>query len=73
MIFNILGSYKLKFHPNGHDTEPVYEVDFTPPFKRKLFKKNGNKKIFLGVQMYEELGKVLGVELPSPSELASEG
>lgn len=57
MVYNIHGSYKLQYHPNGPDTEPVYEVDFTPPFKR--------------VHMYEELGKVLGIELPSPDTLAT--
>ncbi|KAL7069579.1 hypothetical protein ACQ4LE_010874 [Meloidogyne hapla] len=57
MVFSLHGTYKIQFHPNGPDTVPVYQVDFTPPFKR--------------VNMYDELGKVLGVTLPSPDQLST--
>lgn len=33
LVKDITGSYKLKYHINGMDKEPV-EIDFTPPFKR---------------------------------------
>uniref|UniRef100_A0A915E5U7 Lysine--tRNA ligase n=1 Tax=Ditylenchus dipsaci TaxID=166011 RepID=A0A915E5U7_9BILA len=55
MVFNVLGRYKQQYHPNGPDTEPVYEIDFTPPFKR--------------VNMYSELEKILEIELPKPADL----
>ncbi|VDK57135.1 unnamed protein product [Anisakis simplex] len=55
MVYAIHGTYKIQYHPNGAGTEPVYDVDFTPPFKR--------------VNMYEGLEKALGTELPSPEIL----
>jgi len=58
MVYNIRGSYKIQFHPNGPDTEPVYDIDFTPPFRR--------------VDMLSELAKVLGVKLPPPDKLDTE-
>lgn len=33
MVFEIRGSYKIKYHKDGPGSEPV-EIDFTPPFKR---------------------------------------
>ncbi|VDM78873.1 unnamed protein product [Strongylus vulgaris] len=63
MVMFIHGTYKIQYHPNGPGTEPVMEasfkVDFTPPFKR--------------VNMYEGLEKALGVKLPSPDTLKTEG
>lgn len=59
LVFTIHGKHQIEFHPNGPGTEPVYNVDFTPPFRR--------------VNMYEELGNVLGVKLPSPDQLDTEG
>ncbi|KIH53091.1 putative lysine--tRNA ligase, partial [Ancylostoma duodenale] len=58
MVMFIHGKYKIQYHPNGPGTEPAYEVDFTPPFKR--------------VNMYEGLEKALGVKLPSPDTLKTE-
>ncbi|KAI1716527.1 tRNA synthetases class II (D, K and n) domain-containing protein [Ditylenchus destructor] len=54
MVMNIHGTYKLQYRPEGTD-EKVYNVDFTPPFKR--------------VYMYEELAKIAGVKLPNPDTL----
>lgn len=34
MVKEICGSYKIKFHPEGLDSEKVFEIDFTPPYKR---------------------------------------
>jgi lysyl-tRNA synthetase class 2 len=34
MVMKIHGSYKVQYHPDGFGTEEVYEIDFTPPFKR---------------------------------------
>jgi len=37
MVFSLHGTYKIQYHPNGPDTVPVYQVDFTPPFKSNIF------------------------------------
>jgi lysyl-tRNA synthetase class 2 len=58
MVMFIHGKHKIQYHPNGPETEPVYEVDFTPPFKR--------------VHMYEGLEEVLKVKLPAPDTLHTE-
>ncbi|CCD69181.1 Lysine--tRNA ligase [Caenorhabditis elegans] len=58
MVMSIKGTYKIEYHPNGPNTEPVYEVDFTPPFKR--------------VHMYDGLAEKLGATLPDPSTLHTE-
>lgn len=34
MVKEICGSYVIKFHPEGQDSEKVMEIDFTPPYKR---------------------------------------
>jgi lysyl-tRNA synthetase class 2 len=34
MVKEITGGYIIKFHPEGRDSEKVYEIDFTPPFKK---------------------------------------
>lgn len=59
MVMSIHGTYKIKYSPNGPGSEPVYDVDFTPPFKR--------------VQMYEGLEQELGVKFPPPDQLTTEG
>ncbi len=59
MVYFLHGTYKIQYHPNGVDTEPVYDVDFTPPFRR--------------VNMYEGLGDALGVRLPDPAKLDTPG
>eukprot|EP01018_Ginkgo_biloba_P006849 Gb_06956 [translate_table: standard] len=33
MVKKLTGSYKIKYHANGVDKDPI-EIDFTPPFKR---------------------------------------
>lgn len=55
MVYFINGSHKIVYHPNGLDERPVYEMDFTPPFKR--------------VELYSGLESVLNVKFPSPSLL----
>lgn len=59
MVYSIHGTYVLKYHPEGPDSEKVYEIDFTPPFKR--------------VDMCQELGRRLGVTLPAPDRLSTAG
>lgn len=59
MVKAIHGSYVIPYHPNGPDTEPALEVDFTPPFKR--------------VHIYDDLEVKLGVKLPAPDTLHTEG
>ncbi|KAA1099846.1 lysyl-tRNA synthetase [Puccinia graminis f. sp. tritici] len=45
------GSYKIKYHPEGPNSEKVYELDFSPPWKR--------------FNMIEELEKQLKVKFPT--------
>jgi lysyl-tRNA synthetase class 2 len=59
MVHHIHGTHILSYHPNGPETEPVYQVDFTPPFKR--------------VQMYDALAEALAVQLPDPVKLDTSG
>ncbi|KAG7601384.1 Aminoacyl-tRNA synthetase class II (D/K/N) [Arabidopsis thaliana x Arabidopsis arenosa] len=33
MVKKLTGGYKIKYHANGYDKEPI-EIDFTPPFRR---------------------------------------
>ncbi|XP_071733611.1 lysine--tRNA ligase, cytoplasmic-like [Rutidosis leptorrhynchoides] len=33
MVKELTGGYKIKYHANGYDTDPI-EIDFTPPFRR---------------------------------------
>jgi lysyl-tRNA synthetase class 2 len=59
MVMSIHGDYKIQYRPNGPGTEPVYDVDFTPPFRR--------------VDMYDGLAEALGgLKFPPPDQLASE-
>eukprot|EP00201_Polytomella_parva_P010993 CAMPEP_0175053176 /NCGR_PEP_ID=MMETSP0052_2-20121109/8777_1 /TAXON_ID=51329 ORGANISM="Polytomella parva, Strain SAG 63-3" /NCGR_SAMPLE_ID=MMETSP0052_2 /ASSEMBLY_ACC=CAM_ASM_000194 /LENGTH=577 /DNA_ID=CAMNT_0016317677 /DNA_START=166 /DNA_END=1899 /DNA_ORIENTATION=- len=53
MVLAIKGSYKIKYHANGMDQEPI-EIDFTPPWKR--------------ISMVSGLEEALGVKLPQPLE-----
>jgi lysyl-tRNA synthetase, class II len=50
MVKEIKGSYKISYHANGPEADPV-EIDFTPPWRR--------------VSMIEELEKALNVKIPS--------
>jgi lysyl-tRNA synthetase class 2 len=36
MVFNIHGTYKIPYHPDGPGTEPV-DIDFSPPWPRMSF------------------------------------
>ncbi|CAI4233117.1 unnamed protein product [Auanema sp. JU1783] len=58
MVLAIRGTHKIEYHPNGQGTEPVLEVDFTPPFKR--------------IDMMTGLEEALGVKLPAPDTLDTE-
>ncbi|RHN64718.1 putative lysine--tRNA ligase [Medicago truncatula] len=53
------GSYKIKYHANGVDKDPI-EIDFTPPFRR--------------IDMIEELESMTGLSIPKDlaSEEANE-
>lgn len=57
MVKAVTGSYKVKLHPEGPDG-PVWEADFTPPFRR--------------FYMFPELEKILKVKLPDPTQLHTE-
>jgi lysyl-tRNA synthetase class 2 len=59
MVMSIHGTYKIKYRPNGPGTEPEYDVDFTPPFRR--------------VNMYEGLQEAVGgAKFPPADTLATE-
>ncbi|KAL6546317.1 hypothetical protein OROMI_022038 [Orobanche minor] len=49
MVEELTGGYKVKYHANGYDSEPI-EIDFTPPFRR--------------IDMIEELEKVANLSIP---------
>ncbi|XP_061994303.1 lysine--tRNA ligase, cytoplasmic [Rosa rugosa] len=56
MVKEITGGYKVKYHSNGLDKDPI-EIDFTPPFRR--------------IDMVEELNKIAGLNI-NPKDLSSE-
>ncbi|UJR31521.1 hypothetical protein I4U23_019010 [Adineta vaga] len=56
LVNHLFGTYKIKYHINGPDREPV-EIDFTPPFKR--------------MNMMEDLEKATGEKFPSTTELST--
>ncbi|VDK79487.1 unnamed protein product [Litomosoides sigmodontis] len=58
LVHSIHGTYKIQYHPNGVDEDLVYEVDFTPPFRR--------------VDIYDELQKKLGVQFPAADTLETD-
>jgi lysyl-tRNA synthetase class 2 len=58
LVKSLFGSYIVPIHPNGPETEPVVNLDFTPPFRR--------------VSMLSELAKKLNVSLPDPTTFGTE-
>eukprot|EP00912_Choanoflagellata_sp_UC4_P001181 UC4_evm1s739 len=58
MVKALTGSYKVQYHPDGPGTETVYELDFTPPFKR--------------ISMISGLEEALGVKFPPATEFHTE-
>ncbi|KAK6919761.1 Aminoacyl-tRNA synthetase, class II (D/K/N) [Dillenia turbinata] len=49
MVKELTGGYKVQFHANGLDKDPI-EIDFTPPFRR--------------IDMIEELEKIANLSIP---------
>jgi lysyl-tRNA synthetase class 2 len=49
MVKELTGGYKVKYHANGLENEPI-EIDFTPPFRR--------------IDMIEELEKMANLNIP---------
>ncbi|ESQ48873.1 hypothetical protein EUTSA_v10020276mg [Eutrema salsugineum] len=49
MVKELTGGYKIKYHANGYNKEPI-EIDFTPPFRR--------------IEMIGELEKVANLNIP---------
>jgi len=49
MVKEVKGTYKIQYHPNGPDHDPIL-IDFTPPFRR--------------IPMISGLEEALGVKLP---------
>ena len=58
LVKDLFGTYKIHYHMNGPDREPV-EIDFTPPFKR--------------LNMMEDLEKATGEKFPPATELLTLG
>ena len=54
MVKEIAGSYVIKYHPDGEDSDRVIEIDFTPPFKR--------------ISMLDGLEEAGGFKIPLPLE-----
>ncbi|BBN09730.1 lysyl-tRNA synthetase, class II [Marchantia polymorpha subsp. ruderalis] len=50
LVKQLTGGYKIKYHANGSDQEPV-ELDFTPPFRR--------------IDMLEGLEQIGGIKIPA--------
>ena len=50
MVYAIKGSYKIQYHANGPDEDPI-EIDFTPPFRR--------------ISMVSGLEEALNIKFPS--------
>ncbi len=59
MVTEIHGSSKVPYHPVDGDAEKVFEVDWSPPFKR--------------VKMIPELEKKLNVTFPPATEFSKPG
>ncbi|EFO25270.2 lysyl-tRNA synthetase [Loa loa] len=55
MVYYMHGTYKIQYHPNGIVENPVYEVDFTPPFRK--------------VNIYDGLQEKLGIQFPPADTL----
>ncbi len=78
MCFQIHGTYKIPYHPNGQeDKENVIEIDFTPPFKRISLFKGLDEALGISVPregleteevriFYDKLCKERNVECPNP-------
>ncbi|KAI3467061.1 hypothetical protein Pfo_023724 [Paulownia fortunei] len=49
MVKELTGGYKIKYHANGLDNDPI-EIDFTPPFRR--------------IDMIDELEKIANLSIP---------
>jgi len=60
MVKKICGDYKIQYHPGDDPQNPdkVYEIDFTPPFKR--------------IPMMKGLEEALGVKMPDNESLYTE-
>ena len=60
MVKSIHGSFKIMYHPGDDPSDPdkVYEIDFTPPFRR--------------IPMMKGLEEALDMELPKGKDLATE-
>ncbi len=52
LVKHLFGTYKVQYHPEGLESDVVWEVDFTPPFQR--------------ISMVSDLEKACGVKLPAP-------
>ncbi|KAJ9175431.1 hypothetical protein P3X46_013987 [Hevea brasiliensis] len=49
MVKELTGGYKIKYHANGSDKDPI-EIDFTPPFRR--------------IDMIDELEQIANLNIP---------
>lgn len=59
LVMHLFGTHKIKFHPDGaENADNVWEIDFTPPFRR--------------FSMIKDLEKECGVKIPSATTFHTE-
>jgi lysyl-tRNA synthetase class 2 len=58
LVFKLFGKYKIDYHPDGPESENVWEIDFTPPFKR--------------INLMKDLENECGVKFPPPDTYHNE-
>lgn len=79
MVKELTGSYKIKYHANGLDNDPI-EIDFTPPFRfmdhfthnvkkhkttlEVTFAHNFVANFYRRLDMVEELEKMANLNIP---------
>ena len=61
MVYSIKGSYKIEYHPDGHDKPPI-QIDFSRPWRR----------ISMVEGLEEEMTKALGRTITIPRDLSTE-
>jgi lysyl-tRNA synthetase class 2 len=79
MVYNIKGSYKIEYHPDGPDGEAV-ELDFTPPWRRFSMIDTIEEKVGVKVrrdfeteecrQFYDDLVAKHNLDCPPPRSIA---
>lgn len=79
MVLNLRGTYKIEYHPDGPDKDPI-TIDFTPPWQRlpmvETIEKEAGIKLPRDfdseetVKMMDDMVTKLGLECPPPRSAA---